>query len=168
MSERKTNIVLIGMPGSGKSTVGVVLAKLCLRDFLDTDVLIQSQEGKKLQDIVDSQGYAALRKIEEQVLSSLAVQNHVIATGGSAVYSDASMVHLKEDGWVVFLDVTLKMLRARLGDYSTRGIAMRPDQSLADLFKERGELYRRYADHTIRCDHLMQEEVCRSICRVLK
>ena len=163
MNQPKSNIVLIGMPGSGKSTVGIVLAKLCLRDFLDTDVLIQSREGTKLQDIIDSRGHSALRKIEEQVILSLSLKNHVIATGGSAIYSDSAMVHLKQNGWIVFLDVSLEILEARIGDYSARGIAKRPDQTIMDLFEERGKLYRKYADYTIQCDHLSQDEVSAAI-----
>ena len=102
----------------------------------------------------------SLRKVEEQVILALSLQNHVIATGGSAVYSDSAMVHLKQDGWVVFLDVSLEILEARLGDYSARGIAKRADQTIMDLFEERGKLYRGYADYTVQCDHLSQEEVC--------
>ena len=159
MTQPKSNIVLIGMPGSGKSTVGIVLAKLCVRDFIDTDLLIQSREGTKLQEIIDSRGHSALRKIEEQVILALSLKNHVIATGGSAVYSNSAMIHLKQDGWIVFLDVSLEILESRIGDYSARGIAKRPDQTILDLFEERGKLYRRYADYTIQCDHLSQEEV---------
>ena len=137
MSQTHSNLVLIGMPGSGKSTVGVILAKKASRDFLDTDVLIQTSLGRTLQDIVDSDGYLALRKIEETVLLGLAVQNHVIATGGSAAYSDQAMIHLKSDGILIFLDVDLSTLRSRIRDFSTRGLAKRPDQSFAELFDER-------------------------------
>ena len=168
MTQVKSNIVLIGMPGSGKSTVGIVLAKLCLRDFLDTDVLIQSREGRKLQDIIDSSGHSALRNIEEQVILALSPHNHVIATGGSAIYSDSAMVHLKQNGWIVFLDVSLEILESRLGDYSARGIARRPGQTIIDLFEERGKLYRRYADYTIKCDHLTQDEVSKIVANELE
>ena len=163
MTEVKSNIVLIGMPGSGKSTVGIILAKLCLRDFIDTDLLIQTREGTKLQNIIDDSGHSALRKIEEQVILSLSVENHIIATGGSAVYSDSAIVHLKKNGWIIFLDVSLEILESRLGDYSTRGIAKRSDQTLMELFEERGKLYRTYSDHTIKCDGLSQDEVSRII-----
>ena len=98
MLKHPSNIVLIGMPGSGKSTVGIVLAKLTSRDFVDTDVLIQTSQGRTLQDIVDTEGYMVLREIEERILLKLDCINHVIATGGSAVYSHAAMTHLKSNG----------------------------------------------------------------------
>jgi shikimate kinase len=167
MAHNPSNIVLIGMPGSGKSTIGVMLAKLVARDFLDTDILIQAQQGRTLQDIVDHDGYLALRKIEEEALLGLNCQGHVIATGGSAVYSDAAMAHVKTDGIVVFLSVDLPTLRSRVHDYDTRGLAKRPDQTLEDLFIERGALYRKYADVTIDCIGLMHEQVCTSIMKEL-
>ena len=158
-----SNIVLIGMPGSGKSTVGVILAKLLARDFIDTDVLIQSAQKRSLQDIVDRDGYLVLRGIEEDVLLKLDCRNRVIATGGSAVYSPAAMAHLKSHGTVVFLNVDLSTLRARVRDYATRGLAKRPDQTLDDLFAERSALYRKYADVTVDCVGLTHEAVCARI-----
>jgi shikimate kinase len=155
--------VLIGMPGSGKSTVGVILAKKVMKDFVDTDILIQKSQSRPLQEIVDSEGYLALREIEEQVLLTLAVDNHVISTGGSAVYGERAMAHLKSKGVVVFLDVTLETLEARVPDFSTRGLAKRPDQSFAELFVERNALYRKYADLTVKCDGLTPEQVCAAI-----
>jgi shikimate kinase len=163
MLKNLPNIVLIGMPGSGKSTVGVILAKLTSRYFVDTDVLIQTTQGRTLQDIVDTQGYMALRGIEERTLLKLHCFSHVIATGGSAVYSHAAMTHLKSNGIAVFLNVPLPVLEARIHDYATRGLAKRPDQSLDDLFKERLSLYAKYADVTIECKHLTQEAVCEKI-----
>lgn len=163
MAQTPSNIVLIGMPGAGKSTVGVVLAKKTARDFVDTDILIQTAQGRTLQDIVDRDGYAALRKVEEEALLGLHVQRHVISTGGSAVYSDPAMVHLKSDGVAVFLDVSLATLESRIPDFSTRGLAKRPDQSFAELFDERNGLYNKYADITIKCDGLTPEQVCASI-----
>jgi shikimate kinase len=154
------NIVLVGMPGSGKSTVGVILAKTMARDFVDTDVLIQVAQGRTLQQIVDTDGYLALRAIEEQIILGLNRHGHVIATGGSAVYSDKAMQHLRSNGIIVFLDVALPTLHARVADYSTRGLARRPDQSLADLFHERLILYRRYADISIACDTLTHKQIC--------
>jgi len=158
-----SNIVLIGMPGSGKSTVGVILAKLTSRDFVDTDLLIQIAAGRPLQDIVDQSGYMALRKIEEKILLSLNYRNYVIATGGSAAYSHAAMLHLKKHGTIVFLNVALPILESRIHNYRTRGLAKRPEQSLADLFKERYDLYTAYADVTLDCNDLNQEEVCEII-----
>jgi shikimate kinase len=159
MRRTPSNLVLIGMPGSGKSTVGVILAKMTSRDFVDTDVLIQTSQQRTLQDIVDRDGYTALRKIEEELLVCLSTQNHVIATGGSAVYSDRAMAHLKSEGILLFLDVGFATLESRIRDFSSRGIARRPDQSLADVFEERFPLYRKHADIVIKCDGLTQEDV---------
>ncbi|MCU0587924.1 MAG: shikimate kinase [Syntrophobacteraceae bacterium] len=163
MDHGADNIVLIGMPGSGKSTIGVVLAKCASMDFVDTDILIQCSEGRSLQDIVNREGHMALRAIEERVLLSLDPRHHVIATGGSAVYSQAAMEHLKSSGLTVFLDVDLETLKARIHDYETRGLAKRPDQSFEELFAERSALYSRYADVTIRCDGLSVAEACSAI-----
>lgn len=163
MTHSHSNIILIGMPGAGKSTVGVVLAKLTSRDFVDTDVLIQASQKRTLQDIVDTDGYIALRNIEEEVLLGLSVRNCVIATGGSAVYSDSAMTHLKSGGRVIFLDVDVATLESRIHDFRTRGLAKRADQSFADLFRERFTLYAEYADITVACAGLTQEEVCARI-----
>jgi shikimate kinase len=168
MLKNPSNIVLIGMPGSGKSTVGVILAKLTRRNFVDTDVLIQTSQSRSLQDIVDSEGYLVLREIEEKVILTHDCRNCVIATGGSAVYSRAAMEHLKKDGVVVFLKADLQTLEARVQDYSTRGLAKRPDQSLADLFAERSALYTRYADMFVECRGLTHEEVCARIIKELQ
>jgi shikimate kinase len=163
MTKHRSNIVLIGMPGSGKSTVGVILAKLTSRDFVDSDVLIQTSQGRSLQEIVDQDGHMRLREIEEDVLLGLHCRDHVIATGGSAAYSHPAMMHLKSDGIVVFLDVDLATLRSRVHDYDTRGLAKRPDQTFADLFEERFVLYTKYADVTVNCVDLTHEEVCARI-----
>ncbi len=164
---KKSNIILIGMPGAGKSTVGVILAKMTARNFTDTDVLIQLAEGRPLQNIVDRDGHMTLRKIEETVLLGLQCDNHVIATGGSAVYSPAAMEHLQSLGTVVFLDVDLPTLESRIHNFNTRGLAKRSDQSLEDLFHERFALYKKYANITIPCAGLSQEEVCERIIRSL-
>jgi shikimate kinase len=163
----RSNVVLIGMPGSGKSTVGVILAKQTARDFIDGDVIIQTSEGRSLQDIVDRDGYMALRRIEERVLLGISLRNHVIATGGSAVYSQAAMFHLKSDGIVVFLDADLPTLAGRIHDFGTRGLAKSPGQSFADLYEERLPLYRRYADLVIQCGKLTHEEVSSRIIKEL-
>ena len=164
MAHTPSNIVLIGMPGSGKSTVGVILAKMASLDFVDTDILIQ-RAGKSLQEIIDADGYLVLRRIEEEVLLKLDCRDHVIATGGSAVYSPAAISHLKEDGVIVFLDVDIETLQSRIRNYETRGLAKRPDQTLEELFAERLALYREYADITISGAGITQEEVCDAILR---
>jgi len=151
------------MPGAGKSTVGVILAKKTSRGFIDSDVVIQISEQRSLQDILDAEGYGILRQIEENALLELSVGKTVIATGGSAVYSDAAMKHLRSNGTLVFLDVDLATLNDRVKDFSTRGLARRPDQSFEELFEERFVLYTRYADITIPCAGLSQEEVCARI-----
>jgi shikimate kinase len=168
MTLHPSNIVLIGMPGSGKSTVGIILAKLLGKNFVDTDVLIQTRHGRSLQDIVDNSGYLVLRAIEEKALLRLNIRSHVIATGGSAVYSRSAMEHLKVDGTVFFLNVDLDTLKARVSDFSMRGLARRPDQTIDDLFAERCALYRKYADIVIECAKLRHEEVCTKIIQELK
>lgn len=168
MADNDPSIVLIGMPGAGKSTVGVMLAKLTCRSFVDTDVLIQSSQGRPLQDIVDREGHLALRAVEEQVILKIDCSNCVIATGGSAVYSPAAMAHLKQHGILVFLHADLPVLEARVRDLDTRGLAKRPDQSFRQLFEERAPLYAKYADVTITCGHLTHEDVCARIIGELK
>ncbi len=159
-SSPKSNIVLIGMPGAGKSTVGIILAKMMSLDFIDTDVLIQILEGRSLQDIVDNEGHMALRAIEEKVLLDLDCTKHVIATGGSAVYSEEAMKHLASDGILIFLDADLAALEERVLNFNTRGLAKKPGQTFADLFMERVPLYKKYAVITVECSGLTQEEVC--------
>ena len=161
--ERKSNIILIGMPGSGKSTAGVILAKLTSRGFSDTDLLIQTSEGRSLQEIVDTDGYMALRNIEEAILLRLDCRNHIIATGGSAVYSHIAMDQLRLDGFIVFLDVDLATLESRIRDFENRGLAKRLEQTLAELFRERRPLYAKYADMTVPCAGLTHEEICAHI-----
>jgi shikimate kinase len=168
LANTHSNLILIGMPGAGKSTVGVILAKQASLNFVDTDVFIQTSQGRSLQDIVDSDGYELLRKIEEEVLLGLSVHNCVVATGGSAVYSNSAMLHLKSGGMAIFLDVDMPTLESRIHDYSTRGLAKRADQDFADMFQERFTLYTQYADITIKCSGLTHEEVCSQIMYALK
>lgn len=156
---KRKNLILIGMPGSGKSTVGVILAKTLTRPYLDTDILIQLTEKRSLQEIVDTDGYMVLREIEEQVLLGVDCENHVIATGGSAAYSQKAMEHLKKNGVVIFLDASLETLKKRIHNYETRGLAKRADQSFADLFQERLELYSRYADIVVDSNDRSQDQV---------
>lgn len=160
MTPSPSNIVLIGMPGSGKSTVGVILAKMTSRGFVDTDVLIQTSQNRTLQDIVDKDGYSQLRRIEEEILIALSVTNHVVATGGSAVYSEKAMTRLKSHSIVVFLNTDISTLTSRISNFRTRGLAKPPGQTFSELFAERAPLYRKHADITIECAGLAQEEVC--------
>lgn len=163
MADKKTNIVLIGMPGAGKSTIGVLLAKELALDFIDTDLLIQSRAAMPLQQIVDTRGHLALRTVEEEVLLTLDLQQHVIATGGSAAYSKKAMQHLRKSSIVVFLDVSLDVLNGRIDNFASRGLAKGAGQSFADLFEERRPLYQRYADVTIASSALNHSEICERI-----
>jgi shikimate kinase len=159
MSVPREGITLIGMPGAGKSTVGVLLSKRRALDFVDSDLVIQVREGKPLQQVLEDAGYLGLRAIEEAVLLSLEPRGSVIATGGSAVYSEAAMRHLRAGSRIVWLDAPLEELRRRIRDYDTRGISRRPDQSFDELFAERQALYARHADVRIDCREGSQEDV---------
>lgn len=159
----KTSLILVGMPGAGKSTVGVLLAKELAKDFVDTDLLIQAQQGKTLQEIIEEQDYLVLRQIEENILLTMDGDKHVIATGGSAIYSAAGMNRLKTLGEVIFLDVPLEDLIERIDNFDTRGIACRPGQSFAELFAERRALYLQFADTVIACADKQPGQVVREI-----
>jgi len=161
--DQNNGVILVGMPGAGKSTLGVMLAKELGLDFLDTDVSIQVHEERTLQDIMDSEGYMKLREIEETVLLKTDARGKVISTGGSAVYSDAGMMHLKEQGTVIFLNVTLDELRRRIHNFDTRGIARRPEQSFEELFEERCALYNKYSDIHFDCNDKTPAEILDAI-----
>lgn len=165
---QRQSLILIGMPGAGKSTMGILLAKELGLGFLDTDVAIQVKEENTLQDILEQRGYLALRDVEEQVLLETDCHQKVIATGGSAVYSETGMAYLKSCGPVVYLDVPLDELRRRIHNYETRGIARRPDQSFSQLFEERAALYRQYADITVTCDNHSPGDVIGQVLEALK
>ena len=153
------NIVLIGMPGVGKSTVGVLLAKALGRYFLDTDVFIQVIQDRSLQEMIDSEGLAGFCRIEEDYVLCIDLTNAVIATGGSVVYSPAAMARLQASGIIIHLDLDLPALEKRLTDLSSRGVVMGPGQTLPQLFAEREPLYRKYADLTIDCAGCTHEEI---------
>ena len=142
----KNNIVLIGMPGVGKSTICVILAKILAYHFLDSDLVIQEREGKRLHQIISEVGCEEFLKIENNVNASLNVDRTIIATGGSAVYGKEAMEHLKEIGEVVYLKADYPTIEKRLGNLEKRGVALKEGQSLKDLYDERTKLYELYAD----------------------
>lgn len=145
------NIVLIGMPGAGKSTVGVVLAKRLGFRFVDSDLVIQDRYGKLLHELIEENGIEGFWKIENDVNASLDCEKCVIATGGSAIYGREAMEHLKEISKVVYLQLPYEDISERLGDLNARGVTVRPGQTLLDLYRERQPLYETYADVTIAC-----------------
>lgn len=142
----KDNIILIGMPGVGKSTIGVILAKVLGYQFIDADLLIQKAEGKLLKDIIREKGTDGFIEVEERVNSRIEACQSVIATGGSVVYGKRAMEHLKSIGTVVYLKQSLRQLEKRLRNIRGRGVVLKPGQTLADLYKERTVLYEKYAD----------------------
>lgn len=146
------NIILIGMPGAGKSTVGVILAKTLGMDFLDTDLVICRNTGRTLQDILDGDGLEAFLQIEEDTVLGLAPRRTVIATGGSVPLRDGAMEHLKKQGKVLYLQVELEELRRRLSNIKTRGIAFGPGQTLDSLYAYRVPIYEKWADMTVSVD----------------
>ena len=148
---RHENIVLIGMPGAGKSTVGVVLAKTLGMQFIDTDILIQERAGRMLQEILDTDGPDAFKRIEEEAILSLHPRRAVIATGGSVVFSGDAMAHLKSAGSIVYLEISYAEMEARLKNITTRGILLLPGQNLRKMYDERISLYETYADLTVAC-----------------
>ena len=159
----RSNIILIGMPGAGKSTLGVLLAKSLSRPFIDTDIHIQAGEGRSLQAIIREKGIRRFKELEESHILSLNVEGHVIATGGSVVYSRKAMEHLKDNGTVLLLDLAMPLLTKRIEDIDARGIVRAPGQNLDLLFRERKPLYEQYADVRIPCDHKGHEELIREI-----
>lgn len=157
------NIILIGMAGAGKSTTGVVVAKILAMDFLDGDLVIQKKTGRTLQDIIDKEGNAAFRKIEEEVLCGIQVENTVIAPGGSAIYYPAVFDHFKKNGKVVFLHVPFDEIQRRLSNLATRGVTLEDGQTIEDLYYQRLPLYQKYADITIDTTGLTLEETVAKI-----
>ncbi|HOA54665.1 MAG: shikimate kinase [Acetivibrionales bacterium] len=157
------NLVLIGMPGAGKSTVGVLLAKALKMPFTDTDILIQRQENSYLQELIEKHGIEGFIRIEENTVKSLDLRSHVIATGGSVVYSGPAMDHLKSHGIIFFLNARMYQLERRLKNARTRGIAMLPGQTLRSLYNERLPLYRKYADVEIDCSRKHIETIVSEI-----
>ncbi len=167
MTEQQRGITLIGMPGCGKSTVGALLAKRLGLGFLDTDAVIEARSGRSLQRIVDEDGAARLRAIEEDVLVHTDAHARVVATGGSAVYADAAMRHLASASTIVYLEVGLEELHRRVADWATRGLVRAPGQGVSELFAERTRLYRRHAEVRVPCDGLTPADVVERVVAAL-
>lgn len=163
----KNNIVLIGMPGVGKSTIGVVLAKILAYHFLDSDLVIQEKEGKRLHQIISEKGTERFLEIENNVNASLNADRTIIATGGSVIYGKEAMEHLKEIGKVVYLKADYQTIQNRLGNLKKRGVALKKGQTLKDLYDERTKLYELYADITVDEKGLGTEETIDAVLRAL-
>jgi len=157
------NIVLIGMPGAGKSTMGVILAKTLGRNFIDTDISVQETSGRLLQAIIDEEGTGAFLETEEKTILSLHGHRAVIATGGSVVFSEKGMEHLKKDGVVIYLKISCEEMVRRLSTITTRGIVLSAGQDLREMYDQRVPLYERYADITIDCSGVDVEKCIRNI-----
>lgn len=157
------NIVLIGMPGSGKSTVGVLLAKALLCHFVDTDLIIQAKHGKSLCEIINDIGIDGFIKTENDILSQQSFENTVVATGGSAVYGKEAMNNLKKNGIVVYIKLPPEVIESRINNITTRGIAMPEGFTIKQLYDERAPLYEKYADITVDCSNLEIEETVKRI-----
>jgi shikimate kinase len=158
----KTNIILTGLPGSGKSTIGVILAKELCMDFIDTDVIIQTAEKMTLQDIIDKLGLDTFLAIEEKSILGLDVKKTVIAPGGSVIFSEKAVKYMKRNGVFFFLDMPLEIITPRIDIY-TRGIVKQPEETLGDVKKKRDPLYRTYADYIIECGTKNQLEIMKEI-----
>ena len=162
------NIILIGMPGVGKSTIGVILAKVLGYQFLDADLLIQKSEGKLLKDIIAEKGTEGFIQVENRVNSRIEAENAIFATGGSAVYGKEAMEHLKSIGTVVYLKQSLSVLEKRLRNIRNRGVVLKKGQTLKDLYRERTALYEKYADVTVDEYGLDIEETVQAVQKALE
>ena len=165
---KRDNLILIGMPASGKSTVGVILAKVIGYDFIDSDLLIQKKEGMRLADIIKKKGIDGFLEVENEVNASIEASQCVIATGGSAVYGEEAMKHLREIGAVIYLQVDYSVIQKRLHNIRQRGVVLRQGQTLQDLYDERTVLYEKYADLIVREGSGEIEAVVARIIRTLR
>ena len=159
----KNNITLIGMPGAGKSTVGVVLAKVMGYRFVDSDLVIQEKTGKLLSEIIAEKGTEGFLQVEDEISAELNCEKSVIVTGGSAVYCKNAMAHLKEISIVVYLKLPYERVEKRLGNLKDRGVALKDGQTLKDLYEERCPLYEKYADVVVEADTTSVESCMRKI-----
>lgn len=162
------NIILIGMPGCGKSTVGVVLAKILGYNFIDSDLLIQNREGRLLRNIIEEKGREGFHKIEEEINSSINVSNTVIATGGSVIYGRKAMEHFKTEGKIIYLKLTSETITERLGDITDRGISKKDGQTIAELYNERTPIYEKYADIVLNTEGLSIRDTVSEIIKLLR
>lgn len=164
----KNNIILIGMPGAGKSTVGVILAKRIGFDFIDTDLIIQARERCRLQQTIDRYGLDYFRHAEEQALLALHMERCVIATGGSVVYCPGGLEELGRSGYQIYLEVGLKELEKRIADMGQRGLVMTKEQTFADLYHERTPLYDKACDLKVSCAGRNAEQVAAAVERAIE
>ncbi|WIV21259.1 shikimate kinase [Paenibacillus polygoni] len=162
------NIVLIGMSGAGKSTLGVLLAKALGMNYVDTDIVIQNQEDRLLPDILAEEGVSMFMEIEERVVSGLELENCIISTGGSVIYSDKAMNFLKQGGQIIYLQLPYEELERRLGDITTRGIVIKEGQSLKDVFDDRVPLYIRYSDTILDCSNKSIEDCVSELIEIIQ
>lgn len=162
------NIILIGMPGAGKSTAGIVLAKIMGYRFIDSDLLIQEAEGRLLKDIIEAEGLKGFIEIEERINAGIEVSDTVIATGGSVIYGAKAMEHLKTIGTVVYIRLKFEEICRRLGNIAQRGVVLKQDQTLKDLYDERCPLYEKYADIIVDAENMTIENLALNMQRTLQ
>lgn len=155
----KNNVVLIGMPGAGKSTAGVVLAKVLGYRFLDSDLLIQETEGRLLREIIEQEGLDGFIEVENRINAGIQVKNTVIATGGSVIYGEDAMKHLKEIGTIIYIQLSYEEISHRLGNVKQRGVVLKDNQTLEDLYQERCPLYEKYADIIVNAEETTIESL---------
>lgn len=162
------NIILVGMPGVGKSTLGIILAKALGKEFVDTDILLQNLHHKLLQEIIKDEGIEIFLQKEAALIKSLTYSNTIIATGGSVILNQTAMEHLLKTGTIIYLDLDIEMITQRINNIETRGIIKDSKQSLHDIYQIRTPLYKKYANMTINCSHKDHEQVLNEIMTVIK
>ena len=165
---RGKNIVLIGMPGAGKSTIGVILAKVLNYSFLDTDLIIQNKTGSLLFEIIENKGIEHFIEIENSIVSNIKCDNTVIATGGSVVFGADAMQNLKRNSTIVYLKLKPEEIERRVNNITTRGVVMRKDDTIYDIYRERAALYEKYSDYIVECDGFDMEVIVEKIVRIIK